>query len=230
MKFINERAKGYRLLSGRGLELGAFEHPAALPSSCTVRYCDRFTMDEAQILFPEVDCSQLVEPDHLLDLDRDGLVQFPSGTEDFIIFNHVVEHLVNPIRVLEEIFRVLRPGGMCAIAAPDKNYTFDRARPLSEFAALREAYENNAEEVSEVAYMDIITYIHKDLIGEPAEVLRHHLLQYRARKEHLHVWTSESFREFLDASFSYLGIRVRLLYEVIASVNEFEYFAVWVKQ
>jgi SAM-dependent methyltransferase len=230
VKFLDERAKGYRFLDGTGLEIGAFEHPADLPSSCSVSYCDRFSMEEAQHLFPEVECMKLVEPNYLLDLDSEGLQQFQSGQQDFIILNHVIEHVVNPLQVLEELFRVLRKGGQCVIAAPDKNHTFDRERPLTSFDDLVKTYEAGVTEVSEHCYQDIITHIHKELIGQEDHLIREHLLRYRERKEHLHIWTSESFREFFVSGLSYLGIKALPLFEAKATVNEFEYFGVWSKQ
>lgn len=230
MKFLKERAKGYGLLVGTGLEIGAFEHPAALPPSCDVSYCDRFSMQEAQCLFPEVECSKLVEPDYLLDLDAEGLQQFPTGQQDFVILNHVIEHVVNPLRVVEELFRVLRRGGKCVIAAPDKTRTFDRERPLTAFCELVQSYEAGVTEVPASAYQDIITYIHKELIDQNETAVREHLNRYRERKEHLHIWTSESFREFLVSALFYLEIEAYPLFEVHAAVNDFEYFGVWAKQ
>jgi SAM-dependent methyltransferase len=230
VRFLDKRSEGYSLLSGKGLEIGAFEHPAELPESCDVSYCDRYTMVEAQKLFPEVDCSKLVQPDYFIDVDQDGLQRFPDGVFDFLIFNHVIEHVVNPLRVLEELFRVLCKDGMCVIAAPDKNYTFDRERPLTSFTSLVKTYNGDVVVVSEEAYRDIVTYIHKELIGQEEEVIREHLRNYHARREHLHVWTSQSFRAFLDSAFVFLDINARAIYEVTASMNEFEYFGVWAKQ
>ena len=50
MKFLELRQTGYDLLKGSGLEIGAFEHPACLPTACSVEYVDRFST-EAQKAF-----------------------------------------------------------------------------------------------------------------------------------------------------------------------------------
>jgi len=229
MKFLDLRAGGYELLAGAGLEIGAFEHPARLPESCAVEYVDRFTMAQAQVLFPEVDCGQLQEPDYLVDLDTEGLQAFPSASQDFVILNHVIEHVVNPVFILEELFRVVLPGGHCVIAAPDKEHTFDRERPLTALEALVEAYESGRSEASAEDYRDILTYIHKEHLGQPEHVLQEYLESYRARREHLHVWTSASFRAFLVSAMSYLNVQGSPVYEVTADDNQFEYFGVWQK-
>lgn len=45
---------------------------------------------------------------------------FSSGSFDIVICNHVYEHTDNPARMLDEIERVLTPGGVCYFAGPNK--------------------------------------------------------------------------------------------------------------
>lgn len=73
-----------------------------------------------------------------LDFDRDavrfatanGLVvalgtleeqKFPSDTFDAITLNHVIEHVPDPMALLRECLRVLKPGGTMALATPNGN-------------------------------------------------------------------------------------------------------------
>ena len=227
--FLVARQAGYNLLSGKGLELGPFEHPAKLPSGCTVEYCDRISTQEAAKLFPEVNVRTLPNIQHIFDLDVDGLRQFADASYDFFIFTHVIEHLVNPIRALEEIMRVLKPGGKLAIAAPDKDFTFDRERPLSPFDRLRKRYEEKAFQTTPYDYYDVAKYNHPELMSlSPAE-LEPHLKVFESRREHLSIWTSESFRQFLAASFKLLNVNARPIYEVTGDDNSLEYFAIWEK-
>ena len=53
----------------------------------------------------------------------------PDGSQDFIIANHLLEHVADPIGALEEWYRLLRPDGILFLALPDKRVTFDKDRP-----------------------------------------------------------------------------------------------------
>jgi ubiquinone/menaquinone biosynthesis C-methylase UbiE len=50
---------------------------------------------------------------------NEGLLPYPDGSFDAIIFSHVVEHLRNPLAVTTEINRVLRTGGELYMEAPN---------------------------------------------------------------------------------------------------------------
>src|SRR5690349_14168158 len=121
---LRHRKRGYRLLPGVGAEIGAFYLPACVPRSCKVIYCDTVTKSQALNKFPELKAYPLVEIDKLIDLDKSGLLGF---------MNHVIEHVANPIKVLEEMFRVVKSGGYVVITAPDKDYSIDRPRSLTNF-------------------------------------------------------------------------------------------------
>ena len=227
--FLTLRQTGYNMLSGRGLELGPFEHAARLPSDCAVEYCDRISTEQAAQLFPEVNAATLPKIKHIFDMDTDGLKLFADASYDFFIFTHVIEHLVNPIRALAEIFRVLKPGGKLAIAAPDKDYTFDRERPMTPFAVLQRKYQQQVTTTTPLDYYDVAKYNHPELRGLTMSELEPHLKLFESRREHLNIWTGESFRQFLTASFKLLGVEATPLYEAASDENRLEYFGVWRK-
>ena len=108
--FLQKRAEIYKLLHGKGIEIGPFEHPAKLPENCSVEYCDVISTEEAKDLFPEVDHQNLVEIDHIIDLDKNGLSKFEKEKFDFVIINHVIEHLFNPIDAIINCYRILKKG------------------------------------------------------------------------------------------------------------------------
>lgn len=223
------RAGGYAELRGRGIEIGAFEHPAALPAGCSVEYVDAITPEQAQAFFPEISTANFKPVDHLIDLNTQGLSSFADGQLDFVIINHVLEHLYNPISVLGEVFRVTRPGGHVVLAIPDKDYTFDKPRPLTPFEHLRDDYERGVTTASPEDYLDIPRYIFPQFLDDP-QVLAEHLAGCMARREHVHVWSSASFRDFLQRSFVLLDVRADLVYEADARRSQLEYFAVFRKQ
>ena len=78
---------------------GALHQPSPVPNLCKVGYCDYATKEEMIKFFPELSIRELVGVQYIAGLDKDGLVQFEDGKFDFIIANHVIEYVANPIRV-----------------------------------------------------------------------------------------------------------------------------------
>jgi methionine biosynthesis protein MetW len=71
--------------------------------------------------FSEVAISKCLEKglDAILsDLDRDGL-QFPDNSFDIVWAGDVVEHVFDPIFLLEEIYRVLKSDGYLILSTPN---------------------------------------------------------------------------------------------------------------
>lgn len=53
------------------------------------------------------------------DIQADGAqIPFPSAHFDYVICSELLEHVPHPPSVLEEIYRVLKPGGTCLITVP----------------------------------------------------------------------------------------------------------------
>ncbi len=125
------RARYARLLCGRGLEIGALRNPFELGDGVEVVYSDILPPEEIDRHYPGG-----VHPDILSDSESFPTVE--DDTFDFLIANHVLEHLTDPIRALTEWHRILRDGGLAMVALPDKRYTFDvnrRRTPLSHLVA-----------------------------------------------------------------------------------------------
>jgi len=55
---------------------------------------------------------------HVFDVDQENL-SYDTNSKSIIIFNQVIEHLHNPFRVMSEISRVLKPGGLVMIGTPN---------------------------------------------------------------------------------------------------------------
>jgi SAM-dependent methyltransferase len=53
-----------------------------------------------------------------VDVDREPL-PYPDAHFDLVLFTSVIEHLYNPRGVVDEIARVLRPGGVLVLEAPN---------------------------------------------------------------------------------------------------------------
>lgn len=225
--FIRLRRPGYALLCGEGVEIGAFEHPARLPRACRVRYADVITPAQAAELFPEIDASKLVPIDHVVDLDVSGLGAIASASLDFVIACHVIEHVANPGRLIAEMVRVVKIGGHVVVAAPDRDFTFDRRRASTPLDRLERFYREGRPPIGPDDYKEILSAVHPELAEAEPEVQQAALNEYHRRREHLSVWTAQEFREFLGAAFRWCGASMELRYEVMSDRNQFEYFGVW---
>jgi SAM-dependent methyltransferase len=45
--------------------------------------------------------------------------KYPANYFDFIHISHVIEHVLDPIGYIEEMYRILKPGGILSIGTPD---------------------------------------------------------------------------------------------------------------
>jgi SAM-dependent methyltransferase len=55
---------------------------------------------------------------HKVDIEKQSL-PYADGQLEMVVFSEVIEHLrINPMHAVREIFRVLKPGGMCLLSTP----------------------------------------------------------------------------------------------------------------
>jgi SAM-dependent methyltransferase len=54
-----------------------------------------------------------------------------DASYDFVLASHVLEHCANPLKVLQEWRRVLKPSGVLFMVLPDRRFTFDHRRPVT---------------------------------------------------------------------------------------------------
>lgn len=219
------RKRAYQTLSGRGLEVGALHCPANVPSRCKVEYCDAHSKAESIKLFPEVESTLLVDVDYIANLDKDRLSAKVRPPYDFAIINHVIEHVANPMSVLEQLFEVVRPGGKLIISAPDKEYTFDKPRQLTPFSHILDEYQRGVSDVDDDHYLDFIRHTAPDIFNSgDAGSLANFLKSVRERREHAHVWNTESFLDFIEQSMRFLKIDAEVEFVSRAESNNIECF------
>ncbi len=70
----------------------------------------------------------------------------PSGTYDFVLSSHMLEHTANPLRALSEWGRVLKPGGGLVLVVPHRDGTFDHRRPLTALQHLIDDFDQGTGE------------------------------------------------------------------------------------
>src|SRR5262249_47356628 len=127
-------------------------------AGATVRYGDRWDPDASRSLFPELGPADFPQPDTVVDFDCDGLRPFPDGSVDFVVASHVLEHVADPLRLLDEIHRVLRPGGIAILLLPDRRMTFDSSRAPTRLDHLVAEHAAGVTEVSAEHIEDFVRH------------------------------------------------------------------------
>ena len=189
-------AKQY--LHGSGLELGGLHAPLET-SGVVVKYVDRMPENELRQHYPELADLPLVPVD-IVD-DGEKLSTLPDASQDFIIANHMMEHTENPLGTIRNHIAKLRPHGILYYAVPDKRYSFDLHRPLTDFSHLvcDDSDQGDASRFSH--YLEWMT-----LVENRPEPVAPATRQMNSRYSiHFHVWTANSWLEFLVAARAYLN-------------------------
>ncbi|MEV7191299.1 class I SAM-dependent methyltransferase [Streptomyces sp. NPDC093510] len=102
----------------------------------------------------------------------DGGLPFADGAADAVLFSEVVEHLVDPDSALDELRRVLRPGGHLMLSTPNLAAWYNRGLLL---AGVQPVF-------SEVSLRAVHGRPGKEVVG------------------HLRLYTARALREFVAAS------------------------------
>ncbi len=58
--------------------------------------------------------------------DADDLTRFDKGQFDIVVSLHVVEHVTNPLKTIQQVNRVLKPRGLFFFTTPNPNYWMRR--------------------------------------------------------------------------------------------------------
>jgi len=195
-----------RHIVGAGVELGPGHVPLPLGSGTSVRYVDRWQPDENQELFPELADATFPAPHLVADLNTDRLHALRDASQDFVICSHVLEHVAEPIGLLEEIHRVLRPGGVVLILLPDRHRTFDRNRDGTRLAHLVAEFEAGVTAVDDDHVIEYIEKTGLPLGKSPAE-RRANIDRELRRSIHVHCWDDREFVPVLLHGIEHLSQR-----------------------
>ena len=195
--YPNRAAIAATFLKGRGVEIGAFSQPNDLPPDREIAFYDRYPAATLREVY-DADCGRpLMEPDYVGQAETlDGL---PDAAFDFVIANHVIEHLQDPILFLKSIDRKLAPGGRAMIAAPDKRFCMDKTRSLTPFDHLVEDHEGTQSVSHQRAHF--VRYFAEaggqDAATAAASATAADMSDIRF---HYHVWDAETFAGFIVAT------------------------------
>jgi SAM-dependent methyltransferase len=216
-RIIRERCDGYanirlRVAGKDGLEIGG---PSALfgpnhliPVYDICRSIDACNFSSQTIWSGSNDRKKIgVHLRNQFMAEASDLSAIPEGTYNFVLASHVLEHIANPLRALEEWKRVLLPGGMLLVVLPHKDGTFDHRRPFTSFDHIESDFQANTSE-ADLTHLDEILSHHDIEMDPPAgswHQFRERCLQNPSiRAMHHHVFSPE----VLIKMFARLRMRV----------------------
>jgi 2-polyprenyl-3-methyl-5-hydroxy-6-metoxy-1,4-benzoquinol methylase len=78
-----------------------------------------------EIIGIDVKDRRIVKKGYKFKLIKDEMLPFENNSFDVVISNQVIEHVNNQDRHVEEIYRVLRNGGICYLATPNKHWPIE---------------------------------------------------------------------------------------------------------
>jgi SAM-dependent methyltransferase len=209
-----------RYLQGDGLEVGALHLPLALPRGARARYVDRMSVEDLRAHYPELDEYELVTPDFID--DGEALTSVPTGSMDFVIVNHLIEHCQDPIGALLSHARVLREGGILYLAAPDRRRTdFDREREETSLEHLLRDHQQGPEGSRSTHYEEWSRLA----IKVPADEVADHAaaLEQQDYSIHFHTFTLTSFLAMMLRSRELYGLPFEL---VATETNNHEFIVI----
>jgi SAM-dependent methyltransferase len=132
---FNSRAALTEVLKGTGIEVGPGANPFVMAGpDVDVKYLEALPVSE---WLSNYDHGAKVQQDRQELWDRyiigdaQQLDVCEDGALDFVFSSHVFEHFMNPIGVLKNWARRLKPGGAVACVIPDLRYCFDLRQPPS---------------------------------------------------------------------------------------------------
>ncbi len=209
-----------RLLRGDGIEIGALHRPLDVPREARVTYVDRLPVAELREHYMEL-AGENLTPIDVIGTAED-LSAFPDLSLDFVIANHLIEHVEDPIRALKEFDRVLKPQGLLFLCVPDARVTFDHKRELTTLDHL--LAEHRGAPAAVVAnrrehYIDwvvnvddstapvqggcpVLTDSHRERVGALMEM---------GYSIHFHCWHSDTFLAFFETVRREEGMRLDIL-------------------
>jgi SAM-dependent methyltransferase len=183
----------FRYLRGDGIEVGGLYRPQRVPPGVNVTYVDHAPADELRRLYPE---HPWIQPPDVVD-EAERLASFADDSLDFVMANHVLEHVEDPVAALSAFLRVLRPGGVLFLTLPDPRRSFDGPR---ERTSVEHVLRDHGEgpEVSRPAHYSEYVRLVEGRTGDDLAA-RSEELAAQGYRIHFHVWEPDTFLELLFA-------------------------------
>ena len=145
--------------------------------------------------------------------DATNLQSVKNNTYDYLYASHVLEHIANPIKALEEWLRIIQPNTYLILILPEKSKTFDHFRSISSFETILNQYKNNVNEDDLSTLPEILQ--HHDVSKDPGvktfeEFKERSYNNYENRYLHHYVYDEKLLKQiciYLKCKYIYSDIR-----------------------
>ena len=104
------------------------ENPRILVAGCGPAHEALHIRQELGFPVVGVDVERLWDPSYGADVEDFELIQhsildlpFPDDSFDVVFYHHVIEHVDDPVKSLDELNRVLKPGGLIYVGCPNRH-------------------------------------------------------------------------------------------------------------
>lgn len=181
----------FKYIVGKGIEIGAQGSPLQVDrNKATVTYVDRISNEQNTTLH-HLSAQELTSIDVLA--EADNLDMFKNESFDFVIANHLLEHIPNPLAALEEWLRILRDNGVLYLSLPNcccNEYDFQR-KPVN-VDHIIDDFQNQHKDRKEEHWKEFVEIVE----GIPQDSLDFSKClneQYRLKDNriHMHVFNKE---------------------------------------
>jgi len=194
-------------VSGKGIEIGALDCPLPVAAGVEVAYVDQYDTERLTELYHRFD-TPMVHVSHIC--NGETLAGIDDGSQDFVIANHFIEHAQDPIRTLENFFRVLKDRGVIYLAIPDKRFTFDKDRQVTDFAHIWRDYTCGPSVSYDAHVKDFVLFAEHKTPEELRE--RVEVIQQTGYSIHYHVWSQHELFEMFHALQNVFSFEIDLFY------------------
>jgi hypothetical protein len=104
--------------------------------------------------------------------------------------------------VLDDIHRVLRPGGIAIVILPDRTMTFDRRRPATSLDHVVDEFRDDIRSVDDAHIREFLELTAQP--NEPADLSDQSIARCRSRSIHAHCWQEPEFSAVIEWSIAEL--------------------------
>lgn len=220
------------LVIGAGVEIGALNAPLMVSDHVEVRYVDLAPIEVLRGQYAELAGKALVSPSIIG--GAQDLSPLVDDSVDFVIANHLLEHLEDPIRGLQEMLRVIRLGGMLYMGLPDPGVTFDVDRDLTPVEHVLEEFRHGTLHTRQGHFEEWVAKAEQHVewmqqagVGTGPNRVRE--LMEMDYNIHFHVWRPDTFLAFLVAAMREANLELQLADFQPRPAGDNEYIFVFMK-